>query len=67
MKKIVVIISNELESNIPLFVSSDDQLHHESIREFIFQNDISVSFNERTTSQELSFALAEQDFVYCLG
>ena len=67
MKKVVVIISNELENNIPLFVVSCDQLHYESIREFIFQNDISIPLNKMLSSQELSFALAEQGFCVLLG
>lgn len=67
MKKIVVIIPNELETNIPLFVSSCDNDHCEKLREFMYQNDFSLLKDARITSQEIAFSLGEQGFCVLLG
>lgn len=55
MKKIVVIIPNEIETNLPVFVFSCDENHREGIREFMYQNGFQLPGSERITSQEIAF------------
>lgn len=67
MRKIVVIIPNELETNIPLFTFSCEDNHREGIWEFLYQNDFPLPEEKRITSQEISFSLAEQGFCVLMG
>ena len=64
--KAVIIISNEYETKIPLYVCPCNNQHKEGVMNFIYQNDISLPETKNLTTQEISFTLGEDGFCVLL-
>ena len=65
-KKTVIIIPNELTTNIKEFYCRCDELHIEGISKFIYQNDLSISSQMLRNSDKVSKELADQGFIVVL-
>lgn len=63
-QKVVIIIANELDNQIPLFVFPCDQEHKDGIRNFIYENGLSIPLD--LSAHEASFALTEIGFCVML-
>ena len=67
IKKFIVIIPNELEVNLPIYVKECRNFHEDKIRDFINEAGIEIDCVHKLNTVELSFKLTKLGYLVILG